>query len=74
MNFNSARTFFLISSSQIFKNYAIVMNHGSFFHVKDSLKLDSFQFFENVSIIIKFSNWSIQILFWKIVFMVSAVK
>ena len=30
---------------QMFKNGAILINHGSFFQEKDSLRLDRFQFF-----------------------------
>ena len=38
-----AQTYFLIASNQIFKNNAILINHGSFFQEKDSLH-DSFLF------------------------------
>ena len=44
INFIFAETFFLIASSQIFKNYAILINQGSFFQGKDSLQFDHFQF------------------------------
>ena len=43
-NFIFAQTYFLIASSQILKNDAILMNHGSFFSKKDSLQLDRFLF------------------------------
>ena len=42
INFIFAQTYFLIASSQIFKNDAILINLGSF--EKDSLQLDRFQF------------------------------
>ena len=35
----------LIASDQIFQNYAILINHWSFFQGKDFLQLDRFQFF-----------------------------
>ena len=35
---------FRMTSYQILKNGAILINHGSFFQGKDSLHLDSFQF------------------------------
>ena len=44
LNFLFAQTYFLIASSQIFKNDLIIINHGSFFKEKDSLQLDRFQF------------------------------
>ena len=44
MNFILAQIYFLIASSQIFKNDAILINHGSFFKEKDSLQLDRLQF------------------------------
>ena len=44
INFIFAQTYFLIALSQIFKNDAILKNHGSFLEEKDSLQLDSFQF------------------------------
>ena len=37
-------TYFLIASSHILKNDAILINHGSFFKEKDSPQLDRFQF------------------------------
>ena len=43
-NFIFAQTYFLIASSQIFKNHAILINHRSFFWGKYSLQLDRFQF------------------------------
>ena len=36
--------FFHIAFNQIFKNGAILINHGSFIQGKDSLQLDHFQF------------------------------
>ena len=45
-NFIYTRTFFLIASYQICKNYVILINHGSFFQEKESLQLDRFQFLE----------------------------
>ena len=42
--FYSWPNFFLIASSQIFKNAAILINHGSLSQGKDYLQLDSFQF------------------------------
>ena len=44
INFIFAQTYFLIALSQIFKNDAILENHGSFLEEKDSLQLDRFQF------------------------------
>ena len=44
INFIFAPTFFLIASYQIWKNYAILVNHGSFFQEKDSLQLNRFHF------------------------------
>ena len=44
INFIYAQTYFLVASSKIFKNDAILINHGSFFWGKDSLQLDHFQF------------------------------
>ena len=44
MNFVFDQTYFLIASSQIFKNDAILINHGSFFLEKDSLQLERFLF------------------------------
>ena len=44
INFISVQTYFLITSSQIFKKYAILINHGSFFQRKDFPQLDRFQF------------------------------
>ena len=46
INFIFAQTYFLIASSQILKNYAILINHGSFFLEKDSLQHDCFLFFK----------------------------
>ena len=43
INFIFDLTFFLIASSQIFKNDAILINHGSFYQEKDSLQIDRFQ-------------------------------
>ena len=54
---------FFIASSQIFKNDAILINHGSFFQEKDSLQLDRFQFLKMHSLvaeIIKNNNFSKQ--------------
>ena len=42
--FYFCRTFFLIASYQILKNYVILINHGSFFQEKNSLQLHRFQF------------------------------
>ena len=42
-NFIFSRTFFLIASYQIFKNYVILINHGLFFQEKDYLQLNRFQ-------------------------------
>ena len=42
INFIFDPTFFLIASYQILKNYAILINHESFFHRKDFLQLYSF--------------------------------
>ena len=39
-----AQTYFLIALSQIFKNNAILINHGLFFQEKDSLQPGRFQF------------------------------
>ena len=44
INFIFAQTFFLVASIQMFKNNAILINHGSFFQVKDFLQFDRFQF------------------------------
>ena len=44
INFIFAQTYFLIASSQIFKNDAILINHSSFFQEKDSLQFDRFLF------------------------------
>ena len=44
INFIFAPTYFLIASSQIFENDAILINYGSFFYKKDSLQLDRFLF------------------------------
>ena len=44
INFIFTRTFFLIASYQILKNYVILINHGSFFQEKDSPQLNRFQF------------------------------
>ena len=44
INFIFAQTYFLIASSQIFNNDAILINHGSLFLEKDSLQLDRFHF------------------------------
>ena len=44
INFIFAQTYFLIASSQIFKNGVIEINHGSFFYKKDSLQLDRLLF------------------------------
>ena len=38
INFILAQTYFLIASNQIFKNDAILINHGSFVWEKDSLQ------------------------------------
>ena len=38
------KSLFHIASYQIFKNGAILINHGSFSQGKDSLQLDFFQF------------------------------
>ena len=43
-NFIFAQTYFLIASSQIFKNDAILINQDLFFQKKDSLQLDRFRF------------------------------
>ena len=43
-NFIFTRTFFLIASYQILKNYVILIIHGSFYEEKDSLQLNRFQF------------------------------
>ena len=43
-NFIFTRTFFHITSYKILKNDVILINHGSFFQVKDSLQLNRFQF------------------------------
>ena len=43
-NFIFTQTFFLNASYQIFKNYVILINHGSYFQDKDSLQLNRFQF------------------------------
>ena len=50
INFILVRTFFLISSSQILKYDAILINHGPFFKGKDSLQLDRFQFLKTNSL------------------------
>ena len=42
INFIFARTLFLFVSYQIFKNDAILINHGSFAQEKDSLQLGGF--------------------------------
>ena len=44
IHFIFARTFFLIASSQIFENDAVLMNNGSFLQGKDSLEHGRFQF------------------------------
>ena len=46
MNFILPQTYFLIASSQILKNDAILINHGSFFQEKDSIQHDRFLFFK----------------------------
>ena len=43
-NFIFSRTFFLIASCRILKNYVIPINHGLFFQKNDSLQLNRFQF------------------------------
>ena len=43
-NFICKCFFFHIASYQIFKNGAILINHGLFFQVKDSLQLNRTQF------------------------------
>ena len=43
-NFIFKCSFFHIAFYQIFKNWAILINHGSFFKGKDSLQLDHFEF------------------------------
>ena len=53
INFIFAQTYFLIFSSQIFKNDAILINHGSFFSEKDPLQLDSFQYLKMHSLMAK---------------------
>ena len=45
-NFTFFRTFILIASSHIFKNLAILMNHGLFFQEKESSQLYLSQFLE----------------------------
>ena len=50
INFILVRTFFLISSSQILKYDAILINHGPFFKGKDSLQLDCLQFLKTNSL------------------------
>ena len=62
------RIFFLIASSQIFKNDAILINHGSFFQGEDSLQLDYFQFLEMNQLFSNSAILLIKMLFWKIVF------
>ena len=44
INFIFAQTYFLIASSQIFKNDAILINHESFFKRKDLPQLHRFWF------------------------------
>ena len=44
--FYFCQTFFLIASYQILKNYAILINHESFFQKKESSQLYLYQFFE----------------------------
>ena len=44
MNFIFEQTSFLIASYQILKNYAILINHESFFQRKDFLQLHRFWF------------------------------
>ena len=44
INFIFVRNFFLIFSSQIFKNYAILINHRPVFQGKDYIQLDRFWF------------------------------
>ena len=44
INFIFAQTYFLIASSQNFKNDAILINHGSVFEEKDSLQDNRFLF------------------------------
>ena len=44
INFIFVQSYFLIASRQIFKNNAILINHGLFFYEKDSIQLDCFQF------------------------------
>ena len=46
MNFIFASTLFLIASYQIFKNFAILINHESFFQEKESSQLYPCQFLE----------------------------
>ena len=43
-NFIFTRTFFLISTYQILKNDVILVNYGTFFQKKNSLKFNRFQF------------------------------
>ena len=43
-NFIFTRTFFLVTSYQILKNYVIIINHGPFFQEKNFLQLNHFQF------------------------------
>ena len=44
INFILVQTHLLIASRKIFKNDAILINHGSFFSEKDSLQHDHFLF------------------------------
>ena len=46
INFTFTRTFFLIASYQILQNYAILINHESFFQEKESSQLYRSQFLE----------------------------
>ena len=45
-NFYFCRTFFVIGSYQILQNYAILVNHESFFQEKESPQLYRSQFLE----------------------------
>ena len=49
--FHFCRTFFLIASYQILQNNAILINHESFFHEKESSQLYRSQFSEINSLI-----------------------
>ena len=45
-NFIFTRTFFLVASYRISKNYVILINYGLFFQEKVSLQLNRFKFLE----------------------------